>query len=224
MRRVGPSSPDPRVVRGRPSGLYRDRGTKRTIGYMRGLVAATAVLGVIAIGGLPVLALTLADAETGTGGHHADRRGPASRAAAVGARPGQGRQACQAGQGQGRRPGRSRRRGRRRRRGGRPARLGRPRRPGAARLGEAPRRTGTARLGDAGVGALRRRRGSRPDERREARPGGRVRRQARASGRRRPGPLGVQQPPATAGMTEIWTPSGVLVSSASRNRTSSLPT
>ncbi len=34
---------------------------------MRGLVAATAVLGVIAIGGLPVLALTLADAETGTG-------------------------------------------------------------------------------------------------------------------------------------------------------------
>ena len=33
---------------------------------MRGLVAATAVLGVIAIGGLPVLALTLADAETGT--------------------------------------------------------------------------------------------------------------------------------------------------------------
>ena len=32
---------------------------------MRGLLAATAVLGVVAIGGLPVLALTLADAETG---------------------------------------------------------------------------------------------------------------------------------------------------------------
>jgi hypothetical protein len=31
---------------------------------MRGLLAATAVLGVVAIGGLPVLALTLADAET----------------------------------------------------------------------------------------------------------------------------------------------------------------
>jgi hypothetical protein len=34
---------------------------------MRGLLAATAVLGVVAIGGLPVLALTLADAETGAG-------------------------------------------------------------------------------------------------------------------------------------------------------------
>ena len=32
---------------------------------MRGLLAATAVLGVVAIGGLPVLALALADAETG---------------------------------------------------------------------------------------------------------------------------------------------------------------
>jgi hypothetical protein len=31
---------------------------------MRGIVAATAVLGVLAIGGLPVLALTLADSET----------------------------------------------------------------------------------------------------------------------------------------------------------------
>jgi hypothetical protein len=34
---------------------------------MRGLVAATAVLGVVVIGGLPVLALTLADSETGSG-------------------------------------------------------------------------------------------------------------------------------------------------------------
>ena len=32
------------------------------------------------------------------------------------------------------------------------------------------------------------------------------------------------QPPATAGMTEIWVPSGVAVSRLSRNRTSSLPT
>ena len=32
------------------------------------------------------------------------------------------------------------------------------------------------------------------------------------------------QPPATAGITEICTPSGVAVSSSSRNRTSSLPT
>lgn len=56
-----------RRERGSPSGLYRHGGTKRTIGHMRGLVAATAVLGVIAIGGLPVLALTLADAETSTG-------------------------------------------------------------------------------------------------------------------------------------------------------------
>lgn len=32
---------------------------------MRGLLAATAVLGVVVIGGLPVLALTLADSETG---------------------------------------------------------------------------------------------------------------------------------------------------------------
>ena len=42
---------------------------------MRGLVAATAVLGVIAIGGLPALALTLSDAETGTAAQTtADRR------------------------------------------------------------------------------------------------------------------------------------------------------
>lgn len=34
---------------------------------MRGLLAATAVLGVVVIGGLPVLALTLADSETGSG-------------------------------------------------------------------------------------------------------------------------------------------------------------
>lgn len=33
---------------------------------MRGLLAATAVLGVVVIGGLPVLALTLADSETGS--------------------------------------------------------------------------------------------------------------------------------------------------------------
>ena len=35
---------------------------------------------------------------------------------------------------------------------------------------------------------------------------------------------GADQPPATAGMTEIWVPSGVAVSRFSRKRTSSLPT
>ena len=34
----------------------------------------------------------------------------------------------------------------------------------------------------------------------------------------------VAQPPATAGITEIWVPSGVGVARLSRNRTSSLPT
>ena len=36
---------------------------------MRGLLAATAVVGVLAIGGLPALALTLADDETGADRH-----------------------------------------------------------------------------------------------------------------------------------------------------------
>ena len=37
-------------------------------------------------------------------------------------------------------------------------------------------------------------------------------------------PGGAAQPPATAGITEIFVPSGVAVASPSRNRTSSLPT
>ncbi len=37
-------------------------------------------------------------------------------------------------------------------------------------------------------------------------------------------PFGGGQPPATAGMTEIWVPSGVAVARSSRKRTSSLPT
>jgi hypothetical protein len=59
---------------------------------MRGLLAATAVLGVIAIGGLPVLALTLADAETGAGDTAptaADQRpGPPAWAHGRGGKPG----------------------------------------------------------------------------------------------------------------------------------------
>ena len=43
---------------------------------------------------------------------------------------------------------------------------------------------------------------------------------SRVGGRR----SGADQPPATAGMTEIWVPSGVAVSRFSRKRTSSLPT
>jgi hypothetical protein len=45
---------------------------------MRGVVAATAVLGVVAIAGLPTLALTLADEETGprTGTSRVERGGP----------------------------------------------------------------------------------------------------------------------------------------------------
>lgn len=43
---------------------------------MRGIVAAAAVLGVVAIAGLPTLALTLADEETGTGSSRVERGGP----------------------------------------------------------------------------------------------------------------------------------------------------
>jgi hypothetical protein len=45
---------------------------------MRGIVAATAVLGVVAIAGLPSLALTLADDDTGTGtgSSRVERDGP----------------------------------------------------------------------------------------------------------------------------------------------------
>ena len=62
--------------------------------------------------------------------------------------------------------------------------------------------------------------------RRGRRAAGRRPRQRRRGRRTRSvtGTVAGAQPPATAGITEIWMPSGVAVSSSSRNRTSSLPT